>query len=141
MQIHDYKQYFKLDYNQFVRENKVNSRQISKNVRYEKLTDVTRVNLHDDQFFFFKDGRLQLIYISDDELVNKLWGEFKNLSTTPEKTVRSRAGKTANQYIFANEGITLSTTNDDVHFMEIYPPCALEYYLEHVYQDPGLFIR
>lgn len=143
MQLYDYKQYFGLNYDQFVMKHQVDASQIHENVRYEKLTNVTRVKLQHDQFFYFKAGQLQIIYISYDTLTKKLWSEFQNLSNTntPEKTVRSRAGKTANQLIFTQQGVTASITNTDVDFLELYPPCSLEYYLEHIYRDPGLFIR
>lgn len=142
MQIQDYNQYFGLSYNEFVIKNNVDSNQIDENVRYEKLMNVTLINLR-DQFFYFKDGKLRMIYISDATLAQKLWSEFKSLlnNAAPEKTVRSRAGKTANQLIFAKQGVTASITKDDVHFIEVYPPCSLEYYLEHIYREPGPFIR
>ena len=143
MALDDYKQDFSLSYSQFIMKNNVDSSQIDENLRYEKLINVTRVNLPHSQYFYFKDGKLQIIYLSDDKMVKKLWSEFKSISgaSTAEKTVRSRAGKTSNQLIFATLGITVSITQDDVHFIEMYPPCSLEYYIEHIYQEPGPFIR
>lgn len=132
-----------MTYSQFITENKIETSEITENVRYEKLTDVTRVDLPQGQYFFFKDDRLQMIYVSDDTLAKKLWSEFKRVANTgtPEKTVRSRAGKTSNQLIFANHGITASINKEDVDFIEIYPACTLEYYLGHIYREPGPFIR
>lgn len=143
MGLNDYKEYFNLSYDQFIKENNIQSSQIHKDVSYEKLTNVTRVNMPDGHDFYFKDGKLKLIYTSDETLTKKLWNEFESITNTntPEKTVRSRAGKTANQLIFAAQGITVSITKDEVHFIEIYPPCSLEYYIEHIYKEPQPFIR
>jgi hypothetical protein len=112
-------------------------------VSYEKITDVSRVCLRGNQYFFFRDGKLQIIYISDPVLAKNLWNEFKSQAylNTPDKTVRSRAGKTSNQVIFAGEGITASISQDNVDFIEIYSPCALQDYLRRIYLEPGPFIR
>ncbi|MBT1705129.1 hypothetical protein [Chryseosolibacter indicus] len=141
MGLNDYQDYFTLSYDQFITENDVQSSQIHKDVSYEKITSVTRVSLGDGKNFYFKEGKLKLIYISRDTLTKKLWNEFKSITNTSEKRVRSRAGKTANQLIFAAHGITASVTKDEVNFIEIYPPCSLEYYLENIYKEPRPFIR
>ena len=83
------------------------------------------------------------IYISDDALANKIWTELKNTVNTriPDKTVRSRAGKTSNQLVFATIGITVSITRNEVDFIEIYPPCSVEDYLQNIYREPQAFIK
>ena len=108
-----------------------------------KITDVVRVDLGDNKFVFFKDGVLKMIYISNDALADKLWKEFKNATkeSAPERTVRSRAGKTSNQEIFSAQGITASIARDEVDFIEIYPPCSLQDYLDKIYREPHKFIR
>lgn len=143
MQLNDYKKCFALNYDQFIAQHKVLSSQIDKNVRYEKIENASRVDLPDNQFFFFKDGNLKMIYISDAMLAKKIWHEFNSITNTvsPEKTVRSRAGKTSNQMIFASHGITASLANDDVDFIEIYPPCSLNDYVENIYREVRPFIR
>lgn len=138
-----YRQYFSMSYPEFLSGNNVHSSQVCENVKYEKLTDVTRVSLPEGADFYFRGDKLLLIYVSEGTLATKLWYEFKTItnSVTPEKIVRSRAGKTANQVIFTSYGITASITKDDVHFIEIYSPCTLEYYLENIYEEPQPFIR
>jgi hypothetical protein len=94
------------------------------------------------QFFFFQNGTLRVIYISDDVLAKKLWDEFNSSARqVPDETVRSRAGKTSNQLIFAGKGITASINKGVVDFIEIYPPCTLQDYLENIYHEPQRFIR
>ena len=143
MELSTYKKYFALSYDQFVELNKSHISKIVEDVRYEKINDVTRVDLPDNQFFFFNDGLLKMIYISGETVVNKVWNEFKSTAdvSVPEKRVRSRAGKTSNQLIFAAKGFTVSITHNDVNFIELYPPCSLEDYLEKIYIEPGPFIR
>jgi hypothetical protein len=133
----------KLNYDQFLEQNNILRDQVNENVCYEKIADVTRVDLPNNQFFFFKDGKLEIIYISDDVVTKKIWNEFKRIlnSEAAEKTVRSRAGKTSNQLIFATQGVTVSLTNDDVDFIEIYTPCSLHEYLEKIYREVQPFIR
>jgi hypothetical protein len=143
MKLSDYKRYFNLSYDAFIAESNIPSNRVNENVAYEKITPATRVDGADHQYFFFQSGRLKMIYISDDILAKKIWEDFNSTTNTktPEKTVRSRAGKTSNQVIFASHGITASVVKGEVDFIELYPPCSLEHYLENIYREPQLFIR
>jgi hypothetical protein len=141
MKLEEYQKYFRVALDEFTWLNEISADHIHEDVRYEKIMNATRVDRHQNESFFFKDGKLKVIYISNDALINNLWNEFKLNSTTSEETVRSRAGKTSNQLIFATRGLTVSITKDEVHFVEIYHPCTVEEYLENIYQEPGKFIR
>lgn len=143
MTLKDYQKYFTLSYDQFITQHNIHGGQIAENRRYEKLEEVNRVTLDDDQWFFFKGSKLKLIYISGGARAEMVWTEFNNTvnTNTPESIVRSRAGKTSNQVIFSGLGITASTTRDTVDFIEIYPPQPLQEYLTNIYRDPGPFIR
>jgi hypothetical protein len=143
MERQDYKEYFNLSYDQFIATNNIDSSLIDEHVSYQKIADATRINLPDNQFFYFKGGKLKMIYISGEALVNNIWSEFKQSTNAnaPEKTGRSRAGKMSNQLIFAGLGFTASIAGDEVDFIEIYPSCTLQDYLDSVYQEPPKFIR
>jgi hypothetical protein len=143
MKLNDYKKSFDLNFDQFIALHNVQGNQIHKNLRYEKIVDTTRVDLGDNLFFLFKDGKLKMIYTSDETQAKKIWDEFKGITNThtPEKSVRSRAGKTSNQLIFASQGIAASIAHGDVDYLEIFPPCALQDYLDKIYQEPQKFIR
>lgn len=143
MKLNDYKRWFSLSLNDFIAEYKIDSAQVHENVRYEKITDVTRVDGPNEEFLFFSSGSLKMIYISNEAQAESLWREFNEAfdSNTSEKMVRSRAGKTSNQLIFAGQGFTASIKNEEVDFIEIYPPCSLQDYLDNIYKEPGLFIR
>jgi len=143
MELSGYKRCFSSSYDQFIVGNNVEANHIAQHVKYEKLVDVTRVDVSESEFFFFKEGALQIIYISNGIVASKLWRECKDLFDVdePEKRVRSRAGKTSNQLIFAHQGVTVSMSQSDIDFIEIYPSCSLQEYLDGVYREPGLFIR
>lgn len=132
-----------LRYDQFIAEYQIGHDQIDKDVRYEKITDVDRIQLGDNQYFYFKGGELKLIYLSEGKLATKVWEEFKSSVDTraPETVVRSRAGKTSNQMVFAEQGFTASVKGNEVDFIEIYPPQSLEDYLTTIYREPKPFIR
>jgi hypothetical protein len=143
MTLNDYKNYLTLSYDRFITEHNIHESQIVKNVSYEKITQLNRIQLGDNQYFFFNDGELKIVYLSDNALIKKLWAEFKNTpnANAPETIVRSRAGKTSNQLIFSEQGITASVDGDTVEFIEIYPPQPLHDYLTNIYREPGPFIR
>ncbi len=143
MNLQEYRQSFNTEYHEFIRINNVAANQIHENLRYEKLINVTRIDLPDNRLFFFRDGRLQIIYISGEESVSELWNEIKHSVNIdmPENMVRSRAGKTANQLIFASNGFTASVNKNEVHFIEIYPPCSVDQYMDSIYEEPSPFIR
>lgn len=142
MKLSDYQKYFSLSYDEFIAQNNIRHNQVHEHLRYEKITDAIRVDVIDYQHFFFQRGSLKMIYISDDALAKAIWDEFiSSALELPEDTVRSRAGKTSNQVIFAGHGITASVNKGEVDFIEIYPPCSLQDYLENIYQQPQPFIR
>ena len=142
MNLNDYRKCFELTYDQFLAKKDVAVAQIRENLSYEKITGAVRIELGNSVFFFFREGKLKVIYTSDEVVANKIWKEFlETNSNKPEEVVRSRAGKTSNQLIFANLGITVSLAGEDVDFIEIYPPCTLQDYLKHFYRDVPPFIR
>ncbi|RAW00580.1 hypothetical protein [Pseudochryseolinea flava] len=143
MKLEDYKKCFAQHYTEFVLKHRIGDDQVTENVAYEKIKNVLRVDLGEGQFFYFKEGRLQMIYISNETVIKKLWEEFKRGEDidNPDQTLRSRAGKTSNQLVFPSRGIAASVTHDEVDFMELYPPCTMEDYLENIYREFQPFIR
>lgn len=137
-----YQKCLQLSYQEFISKPDTGDIQINKNVGYEKITEATHVSTG-SQHFYYKDDVLKIIYVSDERLTALLWEELKKTIdvTAPDKTVRSRAGKTSNQLIFAGHGVTVSVTKGEANFIEIYPPCSLDEYLEQIYVEPGPFIR
>ena len=144
MTLNEYRSCFSLTWPQFIAYHNVQSNQILEDVLYEKIIPATRVQLSSkDEYFFFRDNELMLIYISDSVLVQQLWTEFKEAGSAgmPAETLRSRAGKTSNQSVFPEQGFSVSIHNDEVDFVEIYAPQSLDEYVANIYRDPGLFKR
>lgn len=142
MSIVDYQRNFALTFDQFIAHHNIQSNQVHKNVRYEKIKNATRVDLANAQHFFFYEGQLKMVYISDEVLAKNVWHEFKSTASVDKhETIRSRAGKTSNQLVFAEQGITVSINKTDVDFIEIYPPCTLQAYFDNIYREVGPFIR
>lgn len=142
MTLIDYQKCFASSLDEFLAQHHIPRSKVKEHLRYEKIMDVSRVDLGANQFFFFQEGNLRMIYISDKALSNRLWNEFTSTTkSSAHETVRSRAGKTSNQIIYAGHGISASMTHDEVDFLEIYPPCSLKEYLDTVYQEVGAFIR
>ena len=87
MKLDDYRKCFDLHRDQFIALHNIPGDKLHENVRYEKIADVTRVDLGNNQYFFFNGGQLKMIYISDETLTKEIWREFENLTNTntPEK--------------------------------------------------------
>jgi len=144
MTLGEYRSNFSLTWHQFIAHHNVQPNQILEDVRYEKIIPATRVQLSSkDEYFFFRDNELMLIYISDSALTQQLWAEFKEAGNAgmPAERLRSRAGKTSNQNIFPEQGFTVSMHHDEVDFIEIYAPQSLDEYVANIYREPGLFKR
>jgi hypothetical protein len=143
MTLDDYRKYFALSFDQFTAEHNIHDRQVIRNVAYEGIVPADRIDLQDGGFLFFQDGELKMIYLSEGAVAQKIWLEFKSSpqAKTPCETLRSRAGKTSNQLVFADGGISASMHGDTVDFIEIYPPQPHQRYLKNVYRDRGPFIR
>jgi len=134
---------FSLSYHQFIAQYNIEASQIVGNVAYEKLKQLSRIAF-DNRYYFFNGSDLKLIYTSNGLLANELWIEFKaanNNNIVPSITLRSRAGKTARQEVYAGQGFTISITGDDIHFIEIYRSMSPDEYLDEIYRVVGPFIR
>ncbi len=132
--------WFTLRYEQFIEQNEIEG--YAEDVRYEKIAHATRVDLSNGLHLFFQYGKLKMVYTSDEVVATKLWNDFQSKGNPkPEKTFRSRAGKTSNQLVFASQGLSVSLKNDEVDFIEVYPSCSLQEYVDNIYREPGRFNR
>lgn len=55
--------------------------------------------------------------------------------------LRSRAGKTSNQYVYPERGFAYSETGDTLDFVEVFAPMSLDAYRDKIYEDPGAFTK
>jgi hypothetical protein len=122
----------------------ISEENIEQNVGYEKLTQLTRLHNPDVHpgYFYFRDGKLAMLYIGDDEYLKTL--EPKVLETRlPQASaiLRSRAGKHYNHYVYPSQGVAFSADSDNVSFIEIFPPTSLEKYQAEIYAEVPPFIK
>ncbi len=106
-----------------------------------KCMEVTRITLGDNQYFFFKNGRLKLIYISDEDVDKK---DLERIQSGNQRHLCSQKRpyvpvlvKLLIRKVFASQGVTASITQGEVDFIEIYPACSLQEYHENIYREPG----
>lgn len=143
MTLSEYRKCFNLSLEEFIARYEIKESQIEDNVEYQKIEGVTRIEVLENEYFFFQGEKLKIVYISDEQIAQNTWVAFKasTKADASEKTVRSRAGKTSNQEIFASKGFAASIKRDEVDFVEVFEPCSLREYLENVYEEVGKFIR
>jgi hypothetical protein len=55
--------------------------------------------------------------------------------------LRSRQGKRAMIELDAQRGVAFSRDDDEVGFVEMFPPTTVEDYRERIWFDPGDFIK
>lgn len=143
MALRDYKQWFNVSLDEFLVKNDVTEDRVHRNVQYERLKAVTRVDYGEEEFFFFQSTKLKIIYISHGAVADVLWRECLEVFDieSADVTLRSRAGKTSNQLLFGRHGICASINKGQVDFIELFPDCDPDEYMRMIYRGPTKFIR
>jgi hypothetical protein len=112
---------------------------------YQKLKNLTWMHSPnaDMAHYYFREGKLLLVYLNEavpevkglrpDELIQSLG------TPSDQDYLRSRAGKTATQLAYPEQGIAFSYEGDEVVFVELFAPMPRKEYLETIYEDPGNF--
>jgi hypothetical protein len=91
---------------------------------------------------YVRDGRVQMVYVpSGPALAGTTPSEIDAQVGGRGQRLRSRTGKTANQYVQAERGVAYAEDGGTVQFVEIFPPRSHAAYLQDIYQDPGPFTR
>jgi hypothetical protein len=92
--------------------------------------------------FFYQNATLVMVYTSSAEYLARLSrAAIENELGSPEATLRSRQGKTANQYVYPQRGFAYSEDGGEIGFVEVFPPMTLDAYRAKIYAEPGAFIR
>lgn len=118
--------------------------QVQHDVRYEGLEHMTQYYNPSvlPARLYVRDGQVQLVYVpAGGALADTTPADIDAQVGGRGHRVRSRAGKTANQYVQAERGVAYSEDGDEVDFVEIFAPRSLQAYLRDIYRDPGEFIR
>ena len=92
---------------------------------------------------YFLDNRFALFYIEDlaDELSQLTPKSLQRHLGGEGEKLRSRAGKRCMQHVYPERGVAFSACDDEVNFLEIFPPTTLDEYRRTLYQEPPRFVR
>ena len=117
---------------------------VKHDVSYQKLKGVAR--LHNGAVypahFYVRGDELAVVYIGDHDFLSALSpAAIKNELGGDGTRLRSRAGKTSNQYVYPESGFAYSETGGALDFVELFAPMSLDAYREHIYEDPGAFTK
>ncbi len=123
---------------------KVAPADVAADVAYEKLTGVSRVS-NGDVFpghFFLRGDEVVMVYVGDPDFLSGLSeAEIEKELGGQGEILRSRAGKTSNQHVYADKGVAFSETDGKLDFLEIFAPMSLDDYKAKIYEDVGPFVR
>lgn len=117
---------------------------VREDVAYQKLHGVAR--LHNaavyPAHFYVRGDELEVAYIGNADFLRALTPATVRKELGGDGTrLRSRAGKTANQYVYPDAGFAYSETNGALDFVEIFRPMSLDAYRATIYEDPGAFTK
>ena len=119
--------------------------EITKDVIYEKLINVKRVNHSKEAkhyFFFDVNNICVMIYFNDKDQLKTISLQTIIESYGPANgIVRSRAGKKAKHYIYSEKGFAFSALKDEILFFEVFPSMHKFQYLKEIYIEPRAHIK
>ena len=117
---------------------------VKNDVSYQKVKGVAR--LHNGAVypahFYVRGDELAVVYIGDHDFLSALSPAAIKKELGGDGTrLRSRAGKTSNQYVYPESGFAYSETGGALDFVEVFAPMSLDAYRETIYEDPGPFTK
>lgn len=109
---------------------------------FERLSNLTEI--HNPALsparFYFKDDKLTLIYLEDSATLAAYDRQALKARLGGDGVLlRSRAGKTSNLHVYAQQGVAVSLS-DELDFIQIFAPMTQSEYEQTIYEDPGKFI-
>lgn len=133
-----------LDQQTFIERFDIQPEHIRSPAAYEGMKEVTEIHRPDrpelgPARFFFRNGKLALIYLSDAAALAELDLDAVVGDAAGKATLlRSRAGKTSNLHVHADKGLAISK-GKKVEFIEIFQPTTQQEYEQTIYVAPGPF--
>lgn len=117
---------------------------VKNDVSYQKMKGVARA--HNGAVypahFYLRGDELAVVYIGDRDFLSALTPAAIRKELGGDGTrLRSRAGKTSNQYVYPESGFAYSETGGALDFVEVFAPRSLDAYRETIYEDPGAFTK
>lgn len=122
----------------------VENGQVQEDVRYERLEGVTQ--LYNPEAFagrvYIRGGRVEMIYVPNGPaLADASLNDLRRGLRSKPKELRSRAGKEFTHVVYPEDGLAFSVADDDLRFVEVFPPRSFQDYKAQIYRDPGAFVR
>jgi hypothetical protein len=120
---------------------------IAHDAGYANLKQLTRMGDFETTpgMFFFADEQLALFYVDgmNEALEQISLPDLLAYLGEPEAELSSRAGKQHTQYVYPQQGIAFAAVEDEdeIAFLEIFPPTTLAEYEAQLYIEPAPFIR
>jgi hypothetical protein len=110
---------------------------------YGKMEDVTSIeNL---QVFpgtiYLRENKVELVYVGSRGLMDLNRDDLRTLFGDNAVPLRSRAGKRANLWVYAQQGVACASLDGELKYFEVFQPCTQREYEARFYLDPGPFIR
>ena len=117
---------------------------VREDVAYQKLHGVAR--LHNAAIypghFYVRGDRLEVVYVGNASFLSGLApAAIRQELGGAGVRLGSRAGKTANQYVYADKGFAYSETDGAVDFVEVFAPMSMDEYRAKIYEDVGPFTK
>lgn len=110
---------------------------------YGKMEDLTSIEGQPafPGTIYLENGTVALVRIGREALREYRTEELQAQHGTNMLRLRSRAGKLANLWVSAEQGIAYSAQGETIHFIEVFRPRTQQEYQAQIYWDPGPFIR
>ncbi|HKK48483.1 MAG TPA: hypothetical protein VJ932_05270 [Alkalispirochaeta sp.] len=90
---------------------------------------------------YLRNDAVALIRLGTEALATVTMDMLRARFGTTAVRRASRAGKQANLWVYAEQGIAFSARGQTIHFLEVFSPCSQEEYEAQIYKNPGDFIR
>ena len=110
---------------------------------YGKMEDLTSIE-GQPAFagtIYLENDTVVLVRLGQDALSEYKTEELQTQHGTKTLRLRSPAGKRANLWVSAEQGIAYSAQNETLHFIEVFRPRTQHEYQAQIYRQPGPFIR
>ena len=122
---------------------KDSDKEIEENVGYEKLKPLDAMfdpGIHPATFYFSGD-KVVLIYIREQNALNKINPKDLTAAWGHGFEMNSRAGEEMTHIVYPKQGVAFTLEEGRIRFLEIFTPMTLEKYKDTIYEDPGTFIK
>jgi hypothetical protein len=116
---------------------------VERDVGYERLRHVDRLRAEavSPGLFYFDGDELRIVFIPDEHTEGMSAAPLAEELGASEQQLRSRAGKNSRIELHAERGIAYSHDDDQLEFVEVFPPASAQWYVDEVYRDPGEFYK